>query len=101
MDGRLPKTVLNQNSALRPLIRTLRLTRARNQIVEDVKRIAQNSKVASILDIQRLKAILASWPDYQPAEYTPEESQLLAVPDALGAAYFIENVMGANYQVAL
>jgi hypothetical protein len=53
--------------------------------------------VSSILDIQRLKGILAAWPNHQPAEYTSEESQLLAVSDALGAAYFIENVMGTNY----
>ena len=53
--------------------------------------------MASILDMQRLKAILASWPDRQPAEYTPEENHLLAIPDALGTAYFIENVTGANY----
>jgi len=100
MEGSLPETVLNQKKfGAQAADWYPRLTRARNEIVEDVKRIAQNSEVASILDIQRLKAILAAWPNHQPAEYTPEESQLLAIPDALGAAYFVENVMGANYPV--
>ena len=101
MDGRLPDIVLNQKKCGAQAADWYpRLTRARNHIAEEVKRLAENPEVASILDMQRLKAILASWPDRQPAEYTPEESQLLAIPDALGTAYFIENVTGANYAVA-
>ena len=64
--------------------------------MEEIVRLAGNPEVASVLDMQRLHAILDSWPDLQPAEYTAEESQMLAVPDALGMAYFIENVTGAN-----
>ena len=56
--------------------------------------------MASILDMQRLTAILDNWPDRQPSEYTPEEKHLLAVPDALGMAYFIENLMGPNYTIS-
>ena len=101
MEGRLPDIVLNQKKCGAQAADWYpRLTRARNHIAEEVKRLAENPEVASILDMQRLKAILDSWPDRQPAEYTPEESQLLAVPDALGTAYFIENVTGANYPVA-
>jgi Rad3-related DNA helicase len=66
---------------------------------EEVKRLAENPEVASILDMQRLNAILNNWPDRQPAEYTQEEAQMLAVPDNLGAAYFIENMTKANYPV--
>ena len=43
--------------------------------MEEVKRLAENPEVASILDMQRLNAILDNWPDRQPPEYTPEESQ--------------------------
>ena len=101
MDGRLPDTVLNQKKwGAQAADWYPRLTRARNQIMEEVKRLAQNPEVSSILDMQRLRAILVDWPDRQPAEYTPEESQLLAIPDALGMAYFIENVTGANYPAA-
>ena len=101
MNGRLPDIVLNQKKCGAQAADWYpRLTRARNHIADEVTRLAENSEVASILDMERLKAILASWPDRQPAEYTPEENQLLAIPDALGTAYFIENVTGANYPVA-
>jgi asparagine synthase (glutamine-hydrolysing) len=98
MDGRLPDIVLNQKKwGVQAADWYPRMTRARNQIMDEVKRLAQNPEVSSILDLQRLRAILVDWPDRQPAEYTPEESQLLAIPDALGTAYFIENVTGSNY----
>ena len=70
-----------------------RLTRERNHIAAEVKRLAENADVASIIDLQRLTAILDDWPEHQPPEYSPEEKQLLAIPQALGAAYFIENAM--------
>ena len=60
-----------------------------------MKRLAANADVASIIDLQRLTAILDNWPDRQPPEFS-EQVSLLAVPQALGAAYFIENVTGAN-----
>jgi asparagine synthase (glutamine-hydrolysing) len=98
MEGRLPHIVLNQKKCGAQAADWYpRLTRSRNHIVEEVKRLAENPEVASILDMQRLNAILDSWPNRQPPEYTPGEAHLLAVPRALGAAYFIENVTGANY----
>jgi asparagine synthase (glutamine-hydrolysing) len=98
MDGRLPPVVLNQKKVGAQAADWFpRLTRARNQITEEVKRLAENPEVASILDMQRLKAILDSWPDRQPPAYTSGEKLLgLAIPDALGMAYFIENVTGTN-----
>ena len=101
MNGRLPDIVLNQKKCGAQAADWYpRLTRARNHIADEVTRLAENSEVASILDMERLKAILASWPDRQPAEYTPEENQLLLIPNALGTAYFIENLTGANYTLA-
>jgi asparagine synthase (glutamine-hydrolysing) len=97
MEGRLPDIVLNQKKCGAQAADWYpRLTRERNHIAEEVKRLAENPEVASILDMQRLTAILDNWPDRQPSEYTPEEKHLLALPDALGTAYFIENLTGAN-----
>jgi asparagine synthase (glutamine-hydrolysing) len=98
MDGRLPRVVLNQKKVGAQAADWYpRLTRTRNHITEEVKRLAENSEVAAILDMQRLKAVLDNWPDRQPPEYTPEDKLLrLAIPDALGMAYFIEHVTGTN-----
>jgi hypothetical protein len=97
MERRLPDIVLNQKKCGAQAADWYpRLTRARNDIAEEVKRLARNPDVASILDMQRLTRILSNWPDSQPSEYTAEERHLLAVPDTLGAAYFIENLAGTN-----
>jgi asparagine synthase (glutamine-hydrolysing) len=98
MKRRLPDIVLNQKRCgTQSADWYPRLTRQRYQIAEEVKRLAENAEVASILDMQRLNAILDRWPDRQPAEYTPEESRMLNVPDELAAAYFIENMTKSNY----
>jgi asparagine synthase (glutamine-hydrolysing) len=102
MDGRLPHVVLNQKKCgAQAADWFARLTRTQNHITEEVKRLAKNPEVASILDMQRIEVILNRWPDRQPAEYTAEESLLLAIPEALGAAYFIENITGTNYAFAI
>src|SRR5262249_21911738 len=77
MDGRLPNVVLNQNKCGAQAADWFpRVTRTRNQIAEEVKRLTENPEVAAVLDMQRLKAILNSWPDRQPPEYTPGENLL-------------------------
>jgi asparagine synthase (glutamine-hydrolysing) len=97
MEGRLPDIVLNQKKVgAQAADWYSRLSRARNPIAEEVKRLAENPDVASILDMQRLNAILDSWPDHQPPEYTPGEKHLLSVPNALGTAFFIKNMTGTN-----
>jgi asparagine synthase (glutamine-hydrolysing) len=97
MEGQLPDIVLNQKKCgAQAADWYLRLTRERNHIAEEVKRLAENPEVASILDMQRLTALLDNWPDHQPLEYTPQESHLLALPNALETAYFIRNMTGAN-----
>jgi asparagine synthase (glutamine-hydrolysing) len=100
MEGRLPDIVLNQKKyGAQAADWYPRLTRTRNHIAEEAKRLAKNPEVTSILDMQRLNTILDSWPDCQPSEYTPQEEHLLALPNALGTAYFIEYMTGANYAV--
>jgi asparagine synthase (glutamine-hydrolysing) len=100
MEGRLPDIVLNQKKCgIQAADWFPRLTRVRNRLAEEVRRLAQNPEVESILDMQRLTAILDTWPDKQPPEYTLEDSHLRAVPNALGTAYFIESMTGSNYPV--
>jgi asparagine synthase (glutamine-hydrolysing) len=100
MKGRLPDTILNNRKwGAQAADWYPRLTRDRDHIAEKVKRLSANPEVASILDMQRLTAILDSWPDRQPREYTLEECQMTAVPNALGTAFFIEMLTGANYPV--
>ena len=97
MEGRLPESVLNQKKCGAQAADWYpKLTRARNHIEKEVQRLTANPEVASILDMQRLKATLDSWPDCQPPEYTQRETHLLAVPEALATAYFIENVAHTN-----
>jgi asparagine synthase (glutamine-hydrolysing) len=97
MEGRLPSMVLNQKKVGAQAADWYpRLTRDRNNIAEELKRLAENPEVASIVDMQRLNAVVENWPDSQPPEYTAEQGQLLAVPDALGVAYFVEDLIGTN-----
>ncbi len=97
MKGRLPEAVLNskkrgaQAADWHP-----RLTRELNHIAAKVKGMAGNADLASTIDLQRLNGILDHWPEHEPPGWSPEYELLLAVPQALGAACFIENVTGAN-----
>jgi asparagine synthase (glutamine-hydrolysing) len=98
MKGRLPESVLsNKKFGAQAADWYSRLTRERHHLMEEITRFAANANVASIVDLKRLSAILNNWPNCQPPEYTSQEQQMLAVPEALGAAYFIENVMGRNF----
>jgi asparagine synthase (glutamine-hydrolysing) len=98
MKGRLPDVVLyNKKRGLQSADWYPRLTRERNHIAAKVQSLAANVDVASIIDLQRLNAILDNWPERQPSIFSPETNLLLAIPQALGVAYFIESVTGANY----
>jgi hypothetical protein len=68
------------------------------QIADEIKRLAAAADVASIIDMRRVTASLENWPESQPSEDDSGHNFLLvAIPQALGAAYFIENVTGTNY----
>jgi asparagine synthase (glutamine-hydrolysing) len=99
MQGRLPDVVLaNRKSGVQSADWFPKLTRERNGIRAEVKRLADNPVVASIVDLQRLTAILDHWPDRQPAEYDSQAYPYFwALPEALGAAFFIEHITGTNY----
>jgi asparagine synthase (glutamine-hydrolysing) len=98
MNGRLPNVVLaNKKSGAQAADWFPRLTRERDRIAAELNRFAINSDVSSIIDIQKLKRIVHDWPDREPPEYGPGHPWLWALPQALGAAYFIENVTGENY----
>jgi hypothetical protein len=98
MQGRLPESVLYKKKiGVQAADWYPRLTRERNRIAEKVKRLAENREVASMIDLQRMSAILDDWPQCEPAEYSLEQDILHTIPQALGAANFIEGVTGANY----
>lgn len=98
MKGRLPDVVLyNKKRGIQAADWYTRLTRERNHIAAKVKGLAANADVASIIDLQRLTTILDNWPERQPSDFSPENDIQFIVPQALGAAYFIENVTGPNY----
>jgi asparagine synthase (glutamine-hydrolysing) len=97
MKGRLPDVVLYKKKyGAQAADWYPRLTRERTQIANKVKRLAANVDVASIVDLQRLTAILDNWPMRQPPEYSREQALILAIPQALGISYFIESVTGTN-----
>jgi hypothetical protein len=99
MKGRLPDIVLYKKKyGAQAADWYPRLTRERNLIAEKVKCLAANVDVASIIDLQRLTAVLDNWPERQPPEHSQEQSLMLAIPQALGVGYFIENVTGSNYE---
>jgi asparagine synthase (glutamine-hydrolysing) len=98
MKGRLPDVVLfSKKRGAQAADWHPRLTRERDNIVARVENLAANPDVASIIDLKRLSAVLKHWPERQPPIFAPENDLLLAVPQALGAACFIENVTGTNY----
>jgi asparagine synthase (glutamine-hydrolysing) len=83
MQGRLPDVVLsNKKYGIQSADWFERLTRERGQIAAQLKRLAENSDIASIIDLRRLMAILEDQPGHG------AEGPIL--PQALGAAYFIE-----------
>ena len=98
MQGRLPNVVLdNKRTGAQSADWFSRLTREREQIRAELKRIAENPDIASIIDIQKLNAIVDDWPDQPPPVYGSQAYPYFwALPQALGAASFIEDVIGAN-----
>ena len=98
MKGRLPDVVLaNKSLGFQSSDWFPRLTRERNRIVSELKRLAQNSDVASIIDLPRLTAILDDWPDPEPPAFDLEAPPLLwGLPHVLGVACFIENVTSSK-----
>ena len=99
MKGRLPEIIINGNSSGDQAADWFpRLTRERNLITTELERFSQNRDVASILDLTRLTAMMKNWPDREPPDYSPEvDPYRLALPVALGAAYYIEHITGSNF----
>ena len=100
MQGRLPDPVLsNTKRGAQAADWFLRMTRERKQIAAEVKRLTGNPEVSSIIDLQRISEALDRWPEREPLVFSAEQRLLLWIPQALAAAYFIENVTGLNYQL--
>jgi asparagine synthase (glutamine-hydrolysing) len=98
MQGRLPEPVLsNTRRGYQASDWFVRLTREREQIAAEVKRLIGNPEVSSIIDLQRLIKVLDLWPEREPGVFSAEQCLLMWIPQALGAANFIERVTGVNY----
>jgi asparagine synthase (glutamine-hydrolysing) len=74
-----------------------RLMRERVKILEQLKGFAANAQIASVLDLPRLIRIVDSWPDEQPPALSIVEKEMLMIPAAVGAAYFVQDITGTNY----
>ena len=99
MQGRLPEPVLyNTKRGAQAADWFPRLTRERKQIAGELKRLTNNPEVSSVIDLQRLIRVVDHWPKRQPETCSADEYLLLWVPQALGAANFIETVTGVNYR---
>lgn len=99
MKGRLPDAVLtSKKRGVQAADWFTRLTREREVISKELKKFSGSPDVASMIDLPRLMGVLDNWPDSEPPVYSDESSPLsFSLPQALGAAYFIENVTGTNY----
>ena len=99
MQGRLPDSVLsNTRTGAQAADWFVRLTRERKQIAAELNRLTGNPEVSSLIDLQRLIRVVDHWPERQPETCSADEHLLLWVPQALGAANFIETVTGTNYR---
>jgi asparagine synthase (glutamine-hydrolysing) len=97
MQGRLPDLVLsNTKTGAQAADWFIRLTRERKQITAELKRLTGSPEVSSIIDLPRLIGLLDHWPQREPETFSSEQSLLLWIPMALGAANFIESVTGVN-----
>jgi asparagine synthase (glutamine-hydrolysing) len=92
MQGRLPDAVLaNKKKGVQSADWFSRLAREKGAIRAELTRLQKHADVVSILDIQRLTAILDDWPDAEPPVYNPQAYPFFwAIPQALGTAYFVE-----------
>jgi asparagine synthase (glutamine-hydrolysing) len=74
----------------------LRIGRRRAEFLRELDRLAQDERIAPLLDFPRLRASLANWPDRtetDPQQYFTRE---FAVPRGLLIARFINYVEGRN-----
>jgi asparagine synthase (glutamine-hydrolysing) len=95
--GRLPERVrTNRNVGWHNADWHLRMTRRLPELRSQVERIAEDPDLASLIDADRMAALLAKWPDRTPTE--PEGWIPLAagLPRGILAARFISHVRGSN-----
>jgi asparagine synthase (glutamine-hydrolysing) len=74
----------------------LRLGRRRHDLLAEIDRLADDERVAAMLDLPRLRAALEDWPaetEVEPQQFYVRE---FAVPRAVLAARFINYVEGRN-----
>ena len=74
----------------------LRIGRRRHDFIAELDRMSSNERVASIVDIPRLKAALEDWPEHTEIDRHKQCSREMAVPRGLLTARFIDFVEAAT-----
>ena len=74
----------------------LRIGRRRHDFIAELDRIAKNDRLASMLDLPRLRAALEDWPDMTEIDRQEYVAREMAVPRGLLTARFINYVEGGN-----
>jgi asparagine synthase (glutamine-hydrolysing) len=74
----------------------LRISRQRSEYLAELDRLAGDERLASMLDVPRLRAALEDWPDHTVTDPQMYFGREFAVPRALLTARFIQYVEGRN-----
>lgn len=74
----------------------IRLGPRRKEFLDELKRLEDDDRIGSMLDIPRLRAAIENWPAEGETDHQKTHGPALAVPAALLTARFIQYVEGRN-----
>jgi asparagine synthase (glutamine-hydrolysing) len=74
----------------------LRISRRRKDFLAEIDRLEKDERLASMLDLPRLRSALEDWPEQTELDPQKSYAQEFAVPRALLTARFINYVEGRN-----
>ena len=94
---RLPQAVLNeQKKGFQAADWHEGLTAARADIAAELERLATLAPTAKVLDIDRMKALVANWPRSGWERQSTRDSYRLALLRGISAGHFLRKASGAN-----
>ncbi|MEA3035737.1 MAG: hypothetical protein QOH04_1502 [Sphingomonadales bacterium] len=94
---RLPDVVLNERlKGLQASDWHEGLTAARDVLAEEVEGLARSPAAAAAVDLERLKRLLADWPEGRWADKDVVQHYRLALLRGVSAGHFIRKVTGSN-----
>jgi asparagine synthase (glutamine-hydrolysing) len=74
----------------------LRIGRRRSDFLQELDRLSQDERIASIIDIPRMRDALENWPEQTVTDRFQSLAREMAVPRALLTARFVNYVEGRN-----